>query len=188
MKKTAALLLALVMLLLTGCNSDLESRIGGLEEQLALLQSRVETLEKENALLRQQLNTTAGEMAAPEAEYAPEAELILYDWTVREDLLELEGAFARVMHLGEGTGIGSCSLILLKNGEGLEASSLTLLPGEAVDSYELELGPLAYHLPEFSEGDILELELEVLLSDGRVLTAWGGSWDYLDGRLVMIAG
>jgi hypothetical protein len=188
MKKTVVFVLILTVLL-CGCNSNLEPRVAGLEEQLNLLQDRVSALEAENALLKQLLETSGEENVAPQVpELEPAAELALYDWTVVEDLLTLEGAFARVMSLGEGTAVDSCSLIFMKNGEALEASALTLLPGEAVDSFELEMGPLAYHLPELSDGDVLELRLEVLLTDGSLLTAWGGSWDYLDGALVMIAG
>ena len=188
MKKIFAVLLALSMILLTGCGSEVEGKLAHLEEQVNLLQDRVAALEAENELLKQQLDTSAGDVPGKFSEADPTAELILFDWTLPEDLLALDGAFARVKSLGEGVTVESCSLILFKNGEALEASSLTLLPGEAVDSYELEMGPLAYHLPELSEGDILELGLEVLLSDGQVLTAWGGSWDFLDGVLVMIAG
>jgi len=188
MKKTIAIFLIVMLFVLTGCDSDLEPRIAGVEEQLNLLQERVAALEAENALLKQQLGTPAGEVPAQVPEQAPTAELVLYDWTVEGERLALDGAFARVMSLGEGVAVDSCSLILMRNGEALEASALTLLPGEAVDSYELEMGPLAYHLPTLSEGDVLELQLEAMLTDGRLLTAWGGSWDYLDGQLVMIAG
>ena len=188
MKKTVALALILTMLLLSGCNSDMGSRVAGLEEQLTLLQDRVAALEAENTLLKQQLEASGGEIAPQVPDMDPTAELALYDWAVVEDLLTLEGAFVRVMSLGEGVAVDSCSLIFMKNGVALEASALTLLPGEAMDSFELEMGPLAYRLPELSEGDVLELTLEALLTDGSLVTALGGSWDFLDGALVMIAG
>ncbi len=181
----------LILLMLSGCNSELETKISHLDEQLTLLQDRVDALETENALLRLQLekvNTAAPEVPAEPEDRIPTAELYFSDWAAEEGLLTIDGAFARVMALGADARIADCMLILYHNGEEAEAISLTLLPGEATDSFELELDPISFDLPELMDGDTLELVLSVSLTTGMNLTAQGGSWDYADNQLIMIAG
>ena len=181
----------LILLMLSGCNSELETKISHLDEQLTLLQDRVSALETENALLRLQLenvNTAVPKVPAEPEDRIPTAELYFSDWSAEEGLLTIDGAFARVMALGADARIADCMLILYHNGEEVEAIPLTLLPGEATDSFELELDPLSYDLPELKDGDTLELELSVSITTGTNLTALGGSWDYADNQLIMIAG
>lgn len=181
----------LILLMLSGCNSELETKISHLDEQLTLLQDRVSALETENALLRLQLenvNTAVPKVPAEPEDRIPTAELYFSDWSAEEGLLTIDGAFARVMALGADARIADCMLILYHNGEEVEAIPLTLLPGEATDSFELELDSLSYDLPELKDGDTLELELSVSITTGTNLTAQGGGWDYADNQLIMIAG
>lgn len=199
MRKKFALLLAAVMLLvLAGCGeqpgvdlSPLENEITRLNEDLAALRGRVEALETENELLKEQLAEMGSAPEQTEPDYNPIAELNIYDWTAEGTTLTIH-AFARVMALAKGDGtvgqIESCTLVLGLNDVDWETRELQLLPGEASDSMELELDGEVFALEELADGDSLELRLEVLLTDGRVLTAVGGGWDYAEGQLMMIAG
>lgn len=183
MKRKLLLMILAALILLAGCDSGLEERVAALEGQVAALEARVDALEAENA-----------PPAAPESagDSDPIAELNLYDWSFEGDTLTVNGAFARVMQLANSDGtisqIGESRVVLYRNGTELYHETFQLLPGEASDSYELELEFFGFHLPDLAEGDALELQLEITLSDGRSLTAWGGSWDYADGSLLMIAG
>lgn len=199
MKKTIAFTLCIALLLaLAGCGegasvdlSPLESEITRLNEDLAALRGRVEALEAENELLRAQLAEmgSAPEQTVPD--YNPIAELNIYDWTAEGTTLTVH-AFARVMSLAKGDGtigqVESCTLVLRLNDVDWESRELQLLPGEASDSMELELEGEVYALEELADGDTLELRLEILLTDGKILTAVGGGWDYAEGQLMMIAG
>ena len=194
--KKMSLILVFVLLtaILAGCggNSELETKISHLDEQLTLLQERVTALETENALLRLQLEELgAPEMEQPHDEYSPIAELTIYDWTADGTTLTVQG-FARVMALAKGDGtigqIAYCMLTLNCNGVDVISHELQLLPGEASDSLELELDAEAFSLSDFVDGDSLELRLEVALTDGTYLTSLGGGWDYADNQLIMIAG
>ena len=190
MKKIFALVLALCFLLLAGCGSEADGKLAYLEEQMLLLQDRVSALEAENAQLRLQLNELANQkVELPQIEeYDPIAELMPYDWQYEAQTLTIDGAFARVMALGPNQAADSCRLLLYRNDMLLVSRSLTLLPGEASNSLELELEPMVFDLSSLADGDILTMELEVVLSDGTQLQAQGGSWEVAEGNLMMIAG
>jgi len=150
-----------------------------------------DVLEAENELRRAQLAEmgSAPEQTVPD--YNPIAELNIFDWTAEGTTLTIHG-FARVMSLAKGDGtigqVESCTLMLRLNDVDWESRELQLLPGEASDSMELELEGEVFALEELADGDTLELRLEVLLTDGKLLTAVGGGWDYAEGQLMMIAG
>ena len=199
MKKTIAFTLCIALLLaLAGCGegasvdlSPLESEITRLNEDLAAIRGRVEALETENELLKEQLAEMGSAPEQPEPDYNPIAELNIYDWTAEGTTLTIHG-FARVMSLAKGDGtigqVESCTLVLRLNDVDWETRELQLLPGEASDSMELELEGEVYALEGLANGDTLELRLEILLTDGKLLTAVGGGWDYAEGQLMMIAG
>ena len=191
MKKASLILVFLFLTaLLAGCGTSkaLEDKLNNLTEQLKLLENRVAALEAENSALKAQLFNDPHISDA----FAPEAEFMFADWTAEDGILTVSGGFARVSGLDLGGGniaeIHTCDLVLYWGGMELFKDALILHPGEAIDSFELELDTLRYHLPDLSEGDQIELMLEVTLSTGAALTAWGGSWEYTDGQLIMIAG
>lgn len=195
MKKLLSLIFSLLLLtaVLSGCGADsaLEEKVALLDEQLALLRGRVDALEAENAALKAMLSPS-GDSGFESDTYAPAAEFFFEDWSAEDGILTVSGGFVRVSGLSMADGtiadIYGCDLVLYWGGMELSKDALILNPGEAADSFELELDTLRYTLPDFSQGDQLELNLEVILSDGTTLTAWGGSWEYLDGALIMIAG
>ena len=195
MKKISLILVfALLTAILAGCggNSELESQVSNLQEQLTLLQDRVALLEAENENLKARLDSEVIIPIPESGTYHPAAEFFFGDWTESEGVLTLTDGFVRVSGLtmadGQMADIAACELVLYCGGMELGKDILRLHPGEASDSFELELDTLRYELPGLSVGDALELILEVTLSDSTVLTVWGGNWEYDGGNLVMIAG
>lgn len=119
--------------------------------------------------------------------------LAIGDWSVNNGHLVLSSCHLQVQ-LPQVTMDGKAArcqvtkLILRHNGEPLRTHWVTLNPGEASGCYGLDVENLSLLLPRLEEGDALELWLEVTLSDDQILTAIGGSWDYLDGELQLTAG
>lgn len=115
------------------------------------------------------------------------------DWSAENNHLVLSSCHLQVQ-LPQVTTDGKAArcqvtkLILRHNGETLRTHWVTLNPGEAGDCYALDVENLSLLLPRLEEGDALELWLEVTLSGDQILTAIGGSWDYLDGQLQLTAG
>lgn len=183
MKKILTFTLALIMAAaLTGCGSDVEARLSGLEEQLALLQSRVTELEAENEALRAALGNAAG-MEPAETEAA--AELYLTDWLAGDGELTLD-IFARAM-LPAGAQVSDARLLLL-SGSTCQELPIELRPGEADGSFEAELSGLTFTIPELEPDDELELQLMVTFTGGNVIQAYGVSWYLEDGMLCLISG
>lgn len=119
--------------------------------------------------------------------------LILGDWSVSDRSLviascRLQAQLPQLTPSGRPSSCQVTKLTLRQNGEVLRTHWVTLRPGEASNSYELSMENLTFLLPGLEEGDHLELWLEVTLSDGQILSAAGGGWDYADGRLQATAG
>ena len=79
-------------------------------------------------------------------------------------------------------------LVLYRNSEEVSRTDITLQPGEAAGSYELELSGQSIPLPELAEDDYLDLWLEVTLSDGRTLSTAGASWFSGPDGLFLVVG
>ena len=186
MRKTA-LFMAIILLLgmLCGCGDDSSDRLAYLEEQVALLQDRVAALEAENDLLMEMVQNPVPEAGDPEV--LPTVDMSLYDWAWDGKLLTVSGAFVRVMSLGSDR-VTSCQLRLYRNDALVDYIPLTLLPGEADDSLELEVEPIFFDLTGIEAEDVVTLDLEIMLESGAFLCIPGGNWEYLDGQLMMVAG
>lgn len=183
-----ALILALAALILT-VFACLEikaqtARLDALETQLQQLQSQ---------MAETQPPVTDPPVADPTNPPAPEDEgecycnLYLGDWTCEDGTLTLTAASAQVVST-PGRQLTGAALILEVNGTSHSTVVLQMHPGEASDSYELDLSGFSLNLPELSQGDQMNLYLEATLSDGSVLTALGGTWDYEGDQLLMVAG
>ena len=79
-------------------------------------------------------------------------------------------------------------LVLYRNSQEVSRTDITLQPGEAAGSYELELSGQTIPLPELAEDDYLDLWLEVTLSDGRTLSTAGASWFSGPDGLFLVVG
>lgn len=79
-------------------------------------------------------------------------------------------------------------LVLYRNSQEVSRTDITLQPGEAAGSYEMELSDQTLPLPEMAEDDYLDLWLEVTLSDGRTLSTAGASWFNSPDGLFLVVG
>lgn len=185
-----ALILGLVSLALCGMTIsaawDMAARYGA---ELAWMNERYAYLESRLAALETQENTPVPSEPAPTeapAENIAYCNLIIGDWTFENGTLTVSTAFAQV--LAENTALESAAIVLRSSAEAIGSQMIEMAPGEATDSYELDLSDLTFEIPAPADGDMLELLLEITLSDGRTLVSCGGSWEYLEGKLLMIAG
>lgn len=179
-----ALILALAAILLAGFTWMT------VRNQTAELSARLDVLETELQQLKSQMAETqppSTESPAPADEGECYCNLYLSDWTCEGSTLTLTAASAQVVATASRPLTGA-ALILEINGVSHSAVILDMHPGEASDSYELDLSGFPLTLPELSHGDHLALRLEATLSDGTVLTALGGTWDYEGDQLLMVAG
>ena len=185
-----ALILALVSLALCGMTISAawdmadryDAQLAWMGERYASLESRLDALE---AQPEAPIPTEPAPTEAPEEGIAY-CNLIIGDWTFEEGSLTVSSTFAQA--LAENTALKSAAIILTVNGEAQHTCSIEMAPGEATDSYELDLSELAFDVPALTDGSTVELLLEITLADGRVLTACGGNWEYLEENLQMIAG
>lgn len=186
MRKTT-LFIAIILLLglLCGCGSETGDRLAQLEVQIQNLEARLEALEAENRALTQKLENTSGNEVSGSA---ATVSLTLSDWSWDGSLLTVSSSFARVMSLEADAEIVSCQLRLHRNDVLVDHIPLTLLPGEADNSFELDVESVFFDLSGIGAGDTVTLDLEILLSSGTFLSARGGSWEYQDGALMLIAG
>ena len=79
-------------------------------------------------------------------------------------------------------------LVLYCNSREVSRTDITLQPGEAAGSYQLELSDQTIPLPEMAEDDYLDLWLEITLSDGRMLSTAGASWYNGPDGLFLVVG
>lgn len=119
--------------------------------------------------------------------------VLIGDWSVTDSHLNIASCYiqAQLPQLtvdGRASRIKVAKLMLESGGEALHTHWITLNPGEASSSYVLELENLSFRLPQLENGQLLELRLDVTLSDGQRLSASGGSWEYADGELYLAAG
>lgn len=176
-----ALILALASLLLAGF-TWLNAR-----NQAENYATRLNELEAELQNLKSQISEMQSNVTEVPEEVEPYCNLYLSDWSCDGSTLTLTAAYAQVVTTASRP-LTSAALILEINGIAHSTLVLDMHPGEASDSYELNLAGFPLTLPELTHGDHLELRLEATLSDGTILTAWAGGWDWENGQLLMIAG
>lgn len=106
--------------------------------------------------------------------------LAVNDWLAEGDSLVLTQAYAqvqlpRITPAGE-VELKKAELVLKLNGSDLIRMPVTLTPSEVMGSFDVMLDNTRISIPELAEEDVLELHLEVILTDGTVLTAYGATW------------
>ena len=184
MKRSLFVFFLILALLLTGCGDAGE--IEALEGELAGLHQRLDELEAENAALRAQLE----EALAGSGDV--DASLAILDWEQAENELLIHGAFAQVLNLPRVNGLVELPemirVVAAHNGLEIFQEIWELEPGEGDTVLEREIEFFRVRLPELSEGDVLEMYLEVTMPSGQIVTGWGASWDYFGDSLSMTAG
>lgn len=119
--------------------------------------------------------------------------LVVNDWLEQSgNALVLTDAYAQVqlpqISVDGELFIVSQELILRHNGEISTRVPIKLAPSEVAGSYDLTITDLHMSMPVLEEGDALELYLEVTLSDGRHLQAFGITWYLENGKLSSVVG
>lgn len=109
--------------------------------------------------------------------------LVVNNWEQQDNTLVLVSAHAAVILpplLTEDDSVANAYLILTHNGAEASRMSITLEPSEVAGSFDKTLHDLSFTLPKTQPDDVLELHLEVELTNGQVLNVYSTSW-YLNG-------
>lgn len=119
--------------------------------------------------------------------------LVINHWTENSgESLVLTDAYAQVqpprISAAGKVEILSAELTLRLNGETSVRIPIRLSPSEVEGSLELMITDLEIPMPELVEGDALELFLDIQLTDGRHLDAFGITWRMERGRLASAVG
>lgn len=119
--------------------------------------------------------------------------LVVHDWTGQagSTALSLTSAYVQVQLpqiQSQKLTITAQELVLRLNGQLSVKIPVQLYPSEVPGSYDATLSDLHLPVPELNSEDTLELYLEITLSDGRRLQAFGISWYLEDGELVSSVG
>ena len=152
-----------------GLSDRYEAQLEALNEQCLLLQAQLET--------------------SPPSQSDVYANLMITDWSAQDGTLTITTAFAQLLLPGEEAAAPSQARLVLKlSGAEQAAHEITLLPGEAAESFEADLTDISFQIPELSAEDTLELWLEATLSDGSITDTCGAGWFMENGRLMLVAG
>ena len=118
--------------------------------------------------------------------------LVPEDWSSSDGNLTIGACYIQVqlpqLSVSDTLSCSQANLILRRGDEVLQTLTVSLTPGEGSRSYEATAEHVTFALPELTEGDSLDLWLEVALSDGQSLSSCAGSWYFAEGRLELAAG
>lgn len=118
--------------------------------------------------------------------------LVVHDWVEQTGTtLVLTSAYVQVQLpqiQTQALSITAQELVLRLNGQLSAKVPVKLSPSEVSGSYDATLSDLHLPMPELKESDTLELYLEITLSDGRRLQAFGISWHLENSELVSSVG
>ena len=118
--------------------------------------------------------------------------LTVGEWEIADGKLSLNSGSVEILlpamtGNGEPAACTGISLVLLLDGQELSRKSV-LVPQTDDSSLSIPLSPTSFDIPEVAEGSQLDLWLEVVLSDGQVLTHSGSSWFCFEGELIQAVG
>ena len=118
--------------------------------------------------------------------------LVVHDWEEQNGTsLVLTSAYVQVQLpqiQNQELTITAQELVLRLNGQLSAKVPVKLYPSEVKGSYDATLSDLHLPMPQLEQDDVLELYLEVTLSDGRRLQAFGISWHLEEGQLTSSVG
>lgn len=146
---------------------------------------------------RMELNTpnniTDDTLVYMETALSAYANMVMEGWEEKDGKLVVTSGFVQVQMprlTADGkTGYAGSQLVLKCNGEEIVRSAIEIPEGESVGSYESAVSNQTFALPETLESDaILELWLEVTLSNGQTIDTCACTWTYFDGTLMPSVG
>lgn len=89
---------------------------------------------------------------------------------------------------GEAVVCQEAFLVLSHNGQELEKKALTLAGTDSASLYEADLSGIAFTLPALNAEEKVELTLTATLSNGQILSAYGGNWIYSTEEILPVVG
>lgn len=120
------------------------------------------------------------------------ANMVMESWEEKNGKLVVNSGFVQVqmprLTAGEGSGYAGSQLILKCNGEEVDRLAIDVPAGETVGSYEAAITNKSFNLPEIEADAILELWLEVTLSNGQTISNCACTWSFFDGTLMPSVG
>lgn len=120
------------------------------------------------------------------------ANMVMENWEEKDGNLVVTSGYVQIqmprLTAGDDTGYAGSQLILKCNGEELERKAIDIPEGEAPGSYEAAISNQQFTLPEIEADGILELWLEVTLSNGQTIDTCACTWTYFDGTLMPSVG
>ena len=153
-------------------------------------------LQAQNIQLQSQIDKLTARMSgATEAPTSPAStaygNLLVEEFSTGEVELIIDSAYVQV-HLPQTTAncvtIRRAELVLTLGSNELYQQDITLQSGEGEGGYDLTIQGMKLPLPELGPEDLLELMLEVTLSDGSSFRSPSVSWCMSNGELILIAG
>jgi len=119
--------------------------------------------------------------------------LVMEDFRYEEDTLTALGCYAQLQlpllsSAAQAPEYSRAQLVLCRNGEALSSQTVVLTPGEGSGCFETTVDSMEFAVPALEEGDLLELQLEAVLSDGTTVAASGAGWFRENGELILAVG
>jgi len=93
-----------------------------------------------------------------------------------------------ITNAGETIFCQEAALVLSYNGQELDKQVLELKETDTSGLYEADLAGTTFQIPEMEEDQKVELTLNVTLSNGHSLSAYGGNWIYNTESLLPVVG
>lgn len=119
--------------------------------------------------------------------------VIIEDSTFENGKLTLTGGQVQIKtptitNDGETITCQEAALVLSFNGEELKREVLTLTQTDTAGLFETALENIVFDIPEMEADQKVELMIHATLTNGQVLSAYGGDWLYDDEGLLPVVG
>ena len=169
---------------------------------LSDVNARLDALTTENLRLQEQLSNQGAPTTQPQDPYEWEepvvgavSQLMVSGWEAENGRLVLTEGHAMVSLPvnglnGQTPGIQSSRLVMRMDQQLQEcgSASLNLVSQEDPFVFESSLNGVSMELPQLEDGQMVDVWLEVVLSDGQTLVSLPASWYMVEGILELVVG
>ena len=169
---------------------------------LSDVNARLDALTTENLRLQEQLSNQGAPTTQPQDPYEWEepvvgavSKLMVSGWEAENGRLVLTEGHAMVSLPvnglnGQTPGIQSSRLVMRMDQQLQEcgSASLNLVSQEDPFVFESSLNGVSMELPQLEDGQMVDVWLEVVLSDGQTLVSLPASWYMVEGILELVVG